>query len=83
MASSDKSGFLRTQRGFGYGDVKRFRDPNQTNVDKGILKLRGNSATDGGRTVLGIISVRVDGLLIFGSSEFIGYISWRMEENSM
>ena len=42
------------------------RDPNQQNLDKCIIKVNGNFEADGKRKVLGIISKRVDDLLISG-----------------
>ena len=51
-----------------------FRDPNRTNLDKGILRANGNFETGEKRKVLGIISIHVDDLLTSGSSEFIDYI---------
>ena len=48
---------------------------NSPNLDKGILKVRGNVETIGKRKVLGIIAIHVDGLLISGSGVFIAYIS--------
>ena len=58
-----------------------FRDPDQANIDMCILKLGGNFETGEKRKVLGTISIHVDDLLIPGSSEYVGYISWEMQEN--
>ena len=61
--------------GFEYGYGGTFRDPNQTNMGNGILKVNANFVTGGERTVLRIISIHVDDLLISGSSEFPEYVS--------
>ena len=55
-----------------------FRDPNPSNLDKGISKVSANFETRDKREVLGIISIHVDDLLISGSSDFTDYISWEM-----
>ena len=64
VTSLGKSVFFWTHQGFGYAYVGRFRDPNQTNVDKCILKENGNFETCGKITVMGLIAIRVDALLI-------------------
>ena len=71
-----KSVFFRNRQRFGYGYGEKSRAPDQTNQDKGILKVNENLETGDERKVLGIISIRVDDLLISGSSEFSEYISW-------
>ena len=52
-----------------------FRDPNQTNLDEGILRANEKFATGEKRKFLGILSINVDDLLISGSSEFTEYTS--------
>ena len=44
-------------------------------MDNGVLQVNETPKTSDGRTVLGIIDIRVGDLLISGSSEFSEYIS--------
>ena len=77
VEQSVKSVFFWVQQGFRYGYGGRFRDPDQTNMDKGILNVSENFETDEKRTAFGaIIDIQVDDLLISGSSELTDYISW-------
>ena len=53
VTSPDKSVFLRTRQGcdYGYGEWG-VRDPNPSNLDKGILKANANFETTDKMTVL-------------------------------
>ena len=70
VTSLAKSEFYRPQLGFGYGYWVKFRDQNSPNIDKGILKVSGNFEATEQRNASGIISIRVDDLLISGG-EFL------------
>ena len=59
------------------------RDPNLTNLDKGIPELNANSETDGKRKVLRTISIRFGCILISGSGGFTEYIAWEANAGSM
>ena len=75
VTSLYKSVFFWTQQGFGYCYGKGFRDRNTPNLDKGILKANDGFETSAQREVIGIVSIRVDDLLISGSGMFIGHIT--------
>ena len=77
-----KSVLCWAQRGFDYGYGEKFRAPDQTNLDRCILKVNENSETDGERKSFRIIVIRCGDLLISGSDGFIEYISWKLKEMS-
>ena len=70
VSSLDKSVCFWTQHGFGYGYGGKFRDPDLTNLDKGILKVSENFETDGEGKAMGIIDMRVADLLILRNDGF-------------
>ena len=78
VTSMGKSVYSWTQQRFGYGYGEKFRDPNNTHLEKGILKAHGNFETGWKRNVSRIISIHVGGLFISGGSDFVEYISWKM-----
>ena len=82
VTSPGKSVSPWTQQGFEYGRGGEISDPNQTNVDNGILNVSENFETGENGKVLGIVDIHVDDLLISGSSEFTEYISWKIKVKS-
>ena len=80
--SLDKSVFFRTQQGFEYGYGKGFRDPNTSNLDKGIFKANEDFETSEQRDLIGIVSIHVDDLSISGSGIAIKYIAKRTKSKS-
>ena len=80
VTSLDKSVFFWAKEGFSYGYGRRYRNPNQANLDKNEFKANGNFPKEEKRTAMWPIAIHVDDLLISGSGSFLEYITFRMKE---
>ena len=57
-----------------------FRGKNNANLDQNILEINEDFETDGRRKAMGIISMRVEDILISGKEMFVEYTTQRINK---